>query len=235
MRGSPPPRQRIHRRDHAKHRSRASRPDTRPSNRRRGRAGRIAVRRRGADRLWRLLWCQFWRVADAARGSAFCTAGFPHPSLCHAAVRHHETSERDEQSERTRVVSSEIPSSRPAVCVRLCDGRYFLLPRSTTNQANALCAAACPHAATSVFRTDRELKDATDADGKTYSALPNAFAYRSRVMPGCSCRAGKPGLATVAVEKDPTLEQGDIVVTQHGQLVFQGKSGEEQHGAFAPR
>jgi hypothetical protein len=149
--------------------------------------------------------------------------------------RHHETRERDEQSERTRVVSSETSSSRPAVCVRLCDGRYFLLPRSTTNQANALCAAACPHAATSVFRTDRELKDATDADGKTYSALPNAFAYRSRVMPGCSCRAGKPGLATVAVEKDPTLEQGDIVVTQHGQLVFQGKSGEEQHGAFAPR
>jgi hypothetical protein len=144
---------------------------------------------------------------------------FSAPSFVRPTVRHYVTRpyryhrvaarERDEPSagSRKHSASSDASSSQTAVCVRLCDGRFFPLPKSTTDQAKIICTAACPHAATSVFRTDRELKDATDADGKTYGALPNAFAYRSRVAPDCSCRGGKPGLATVAVDKDPTLEQ----------------------------
>jgi hypothetical protein len=164
----------------------------------------------------------------------FARPAFRHPHYATRPYRHHEVRERDEPSEGRRVVSSDKSSPRPAVCVRLCDGRYFPLPRSTTDQANALCVAACPKAAVSVFRADGDLKDATDANGKTYSALPNAFAYRSRAVPDCSCRGEhKPGMASVAVEKDPTLEQGDIVVTQHGRLLFQGKSGDDQH-AFTP-
>jgi hypothetical protein len=150
-----------------------------------------------------------------------------------APYRYHEGRERKVSNEGTHTVSSDR-SSQLAVCVRLCDGRYFLLPRSTTEQANALCAAACPNAAVSVFRSDGDLKTATGADGKTYSALPNAFAYRSRVVPRCSCRGeNKPGIASVPVEKDPTLEQGDIVVTPYGRLVFHGKSADERQ-AFTP-
>jgi hypothetical protein len=149
--------------------------------------------------------------------------------------RQYQPRAREEPSDKRRGVAADEPSSHAAVCVRLCDGRFFPLPASTTSQANALCAAACPNAAVSVFRAGGgNLKDATDADGKPYSALPHAFAYRSHVLPDCTCQGEhKPGMASVAVEKDPTLEQGDIVVTPYGQLVFHGKPGEEQH-AFMP-
>jgi uncharacterized protein DUF2865 len=149
--------------------------------------------------------------------------------------RHDQARAQEEPSDRRRSVSSDESSSHPAVCVRLCDGRFFPLPPATTSQANTLCAAACPNATVAVFRgSSGNLKDATDGDGKPYSALPNAFAYRSRLPPACSCQGDhKPGMASVAVEKDPTLEPGDIVVTPYGQLVFHGKPGEEQH-AFMP-
>jgi hypothetical protein len=151
------------------------------------------------------------------------------PYRHYGLAAHHQRDDQNEKGPIKHAVSIDTLSAHLAVCVRLCDGRYFLLPRSTTEQATTICTAACPAAKTSVFRADGELKDATDADGRTYSALPTAFAFRSRTVPGCSCKGeDKLGMASVPVDKDPTLEQGDIVVTQHGELVVQGKSGEEQ-------
>jgi Protein of unknown function (DUF2865) len=138
------------------------------------------------------------------------------------------------RKKRSRSDHSHGPSSGLAACVRLCDGRYFQLPSSSTEDEKSICSAACPDATTAVFHTDGDLKDATDADGKSYSALPNAFAYRSRVVPQCACRNGKLGMAAVAADQDPTLEHGDIVVTQHGPVVFHGKSDDDHHANFTP-
>jgi Protein of unknown function (DUF2865) len=152
----------------------------------------------------------------------------------HAAGHVADAQDDDRPRKRSHSEHSHSSSSGLAVCVRLCDGRYFQLPSSSTEDEKSLCSAACPDATTAVFHTDGDLKDATDADGKSYSALPNAFAYRSRVVPQCACRNGKLGMASVAADQDPTLEHGDIVVTQHGPVVFHGKSDDDHHANFTP-
>jgi Protein of unknown function (DUF2865) len=149
-------------------------------------------------------------------------------------VREARGDDQPRERDRDRHSHSEASGSHLAVCVRLCDGSYFQLANSATDDEKNICSAACPDAATDVFHTDDELKDATNADGKKYSALPNAFAYRSRTITDCVCRKGKLGMATIAADQDPTLEQGDIVVTQHGPMVFHGKSDDEHHANFTP-
>jgi hypothetical protein len=123
------------------------------------------------------------------------------------------------------VVDAAPPGS--ANCVRLCDGRYFQLAESTAKEANALCVAACPNASTAVFFGDGEIRDAVDSDGKKYSDLPNAFAYQEHLVADCSCKEGRMGMATIDVEKDPTLRPGDIVTTQEGPVTFDGSDQQQ--------
>jgi hypothetical protein len=53
--------------------------------------------------------------------------------------------------------------------------------------------------------------------------MPNAFAYRDRLVDGCTCNGqSATGLAKIEVESDPTLRPGDIVTTKDGQSVFKG-------------
>ena len=64
---------------------------------------------------------------------------------------------------------------------------------------------------------------AVDGAGRPYAALTNAFLFRQRQVEGCSCSgSGTVGLAPVAIDKDPTLRRGDLVVTDHGARVFTG-------------
>ena len=53
----------------------------------------------------------------------------------------------------------------------------------------------------------------------SYSELPNAFRYRTELIPNCSC-TGKTsvGLASVSLEQDKTLRAGDLVTDEHGVL-----------------
>lgn len=116
-----------------------------------------------------------------------------------------------------------------AYCVRTCDGRYFPLQGrpSGAGDGNAVaqCAAFCPAAKTQVFTSpdrDRGIDAAADQNGRAYSALPNAFVYRERLVEGCSC-TGRPqigGLAPIDVARDPTLKRGDVVMTGAGMLIF---------------
>ena len=50
-------------------------------------------------------------------------------------------------------------------CVRLCDGRYFPIQRTSTSQAAQVCSALCPAAATKVF-FGSDIARATARDGK---------------------------------------------------------------------
>jgi len=119
------------------------------------------------------------------------------------------------------------PAPRP-VCVRLCDGFFFPLPASASPNADTEggCRALCPAAGVALYflpeNSDR-ISEAANARGEPYSALAAAFRYRSAGAPACGCRrAGEQGLA---YWRDPTLKNGDAVMTADGIVVFRGAAG----------
>jgi hypothetical protein len=113
-----------------------------------------------------------------------------------------------------RPVSTETRRMN-SYCVRTCDGRYF--PASAgDNQSRAEgCKSLCPASETRLF-TGSSIENAS-SNGKSYSALPNAFRYRKELVPGCTCN-GKDviGLANIKAEDDKTLRRGDMVATKDG-------------------
>ena len=118
-----------------------------------------------------------------------------------------------------------------AFCVRLCDGRYFPMQRSAGNPAQ-LCSAFCPASTTRTFSGSR-IDHAVASDGSRYSGLQNAFAYRDRVVEGCTCNGRDAfGLVTLTAANDPTLRSGDIVATDTGFVAYQG--GRRQNAEFTP-
>jgi hypothetical protein len=121
-----------------------------------------------------------------------------------------------------------------AYCVRLCDGRYFRLAKSASDEAGDLCKSSCPDAPTELFFGDDDVNKAESEDGVRYDALPNAFVYRNRVIPDCSCIKGRLGTAAIDVEKDPTLERGDVVITHQGPAVVKDGEGKKSQPTLVP-
>jgi uncharacterized protein DUF2865 len=110
-------------------------------------------------------------------------------------------------------------------CVRLCDGRYFPIQRSSGANVTQACSSACPAARTKIF-WGGEVGYSTANDGSRYRDLPSAFAYRDRQVAGCTCTGKSPyGLATGNVTEDPTLRPGDIVATNRGFVAYTGGRG----------
>jgi len=100
-----------------------------------------------------------------------------------------------------------------AYCVRLCDGRYFPMPRQANATPAQLCNAFCPAAKTQVFNGS-EIDHAVAPTGARYADLDNAFVYRQKLLPDCTCNGRDAfGLAKIDVASDPTLRPGDIVST----------------------
>lgn len=121
-------------------------------------------------------------------------------------------------------------SSRPAAsggsrvfCVRLCDGFHFPIEGAgSMRAAEAMCAAGCQGTDVALFRGPATaVEAAVDQRGRRYGELPEAFAYRSSLKPGCGCRRDG-GYAELIrrILDDPTLRRGDIVVTTEGASVF---------------
>jgi hypothetical protein len=104
-----------------------------------------------------------------------------------------------------------------AYCVRLCDGRYFPMQRHGNATSIQLCNAFCPAAKTQVF-SGSAIDHATAPNGAHYANLDNAFVYREKIVPNCTCN-GKDsfGLAKIDAKSDPTLRPGDIVATGDNQ------------------
>jgi hypothetical protein len=115
-------------------------------------------------------------------------------------------------------------SREGAYCVRLCDGSYFPVEAHAETTPGELCHTLCPGSKTAVFMGS-EIADAAASDGKRYADLENAFVYRQRLVPQCTCN-GKDhfGLAAIGIERDPTLRPGDMVATQRGLMAFTGRS-----------
>jgi len=106
--------------------------------------------------------------------------------------------------------------SGQAWCVRGCDGRYFPITGADEKSRAAGCNSFCPASQTALVYGNAIDSAVTD-DGKPYSELPNAFRYRTELVAGCTCNGKDPaGLASVAIDNDPTLRKGDLVAGQDG-------------------
>lgn len=119
-----------------------------------------------------------------------------------------------------------------AYCVRLCDGQHFPLDHMTNATPVETCRAMCPASKTKVY-FGSDIDRAVARDGARYADLDNAFVYRQRLVPHCTCN-GKDafGLAKFDLTSDPTLRPGDIVATKSGFVAYTGKRG--QTDAFTP-
>jgi hypothetical protein len=117
---------------------------------------------------------------------------------------------------------------RAAYCVRTCDGHYFPVQANGGFSAAQMCNSFCPAAETRLY-AGSGIDGAVGLDGRPYSELPNAYAYRKQVVAGCTCN-GKDafGVARLDVNSDPTLQRGDVVVTSDG---VKAVSGRTENGA----
>jgi Protein of unknown function (DUF2865) len=119
--------------------------------------------------------------------------------------------------------------------VRTCDGRYF--PASSIdNQSRADgCKNLCPASESKVFYGN-SIDGASSKERKLYSALPNAFQYRKKLVPGCTCNGQDViGLASIKVEDDKTLRQDDMIASSDGLKVVHTVSNEQLSFAAASR
>jgi hypothetical protein len=122
-------------------------------------------------------------------------------------------------------------------CVRLCDGRYFPLSAPAVSSAAGpakMCSALCPAARTAIYRGG-DIDNAYGARGERYADLDKAYVYRQKLVPDCTCNGRDGfGLARIDVDKDPTLQAGDIVATRSGLQVFRGAHGAIRSADFSP-
>jgi hypothetical protein len=131
-----------------------------------------------------------------------------------------------------------LSSGGNTYCVRLCDGRYFPLSApaiSSPTGAAKVCSSFCPAAKTAIFRGG-DIDSASGPRGERYADLENAFVYRQKLVPDCTCNGHDIfGLAHIEVDTDPTLRAGDIVAKRSGLQVFRGLHGSRAKSAdFSP-
>jgi Protein of unknown function (DUF2865) len=110
------------------------------------------------------------------------------------------------------------------VCVRTCDGAYFPISFATIPAKfpddEKTCKALCPATEAALFahrNPGEDISQAVSINGQPYTALPNAFKYRTEFNPSCACKA--PGQtwsdALKSIDDKAAAEQqGDIIVTE---------------------
>jgi len=121
-----------------------------------------------------------------------------------------------------------------AFCVRLCDGRFFPIQRHGNQSPAQACNSFCPASQTRIY-SGSSIDQSVGPDGKAYRELSTAFAYREKIVPGCTCN-GKDafGLVNTPVEDDPTLRPGDIVATNNGLMAYNGGTSTRKAANFTP-
>jgi hypothetical protein len=120
------------------------------------------------------------------------------------------------------------------LCVRTCDGRFFPVNRGGRGDVSLekVCSAMCPAAQTKMF-SGAGIDNAVAADGQKYSAMPNAFRYRTEIVSDCTCNGRDTfGVANIDIENDPTLRAGDYYVRNTGITLFRGNSAPHKNSDF---
>jgi len=153
-----------------------------------------------------------------------------------------------QQRPRTAAPKRPLQAASPAIgeqrtyCVRTCDGYYFAIGfvRNKAQLAShqAMCASSCGDAPMKLFTAPMDagpdankvsgpkpaIERAADETGTLYPAMPNAYAFRDAETAACACKSTASGLPQIPISIDPTLRNGDIVVSQDGLKVFRGGS-----------
>lgn len=119
-----------------------------------------------------------------------------------------------------RHAPTALSRAQQSICVRTCDGYMFPLGRLRADRDvsvhKAACAAACPNAATVLYKLPAgktELEQAVSLEGSPYLASAWANVYRQKRVANCSCNP--PGIAVMPlpIARDETLRVGDVVAT----------------------
>jgi hypothetical protein len=108
------------------------------------------------------------------------------------------------------------------ICVRTCDGYFFPISFSTVPgkfpEDEKICQRLCPASEAVLYsyrNPGEDVSQAVSSGGRNYSELPNAFSYRKAITPACSCKLTSQTWAdAVKPADDPTVERGDVVVTE---------------------
>ena len=127
---------------------------------------------------------------------------------------------------------------RRTYCVRTCDGYYFAIGfarnKGQLAEHQAMCASSCGDAAMKLYsapingdttntgRLEPAIERAADDSGALYTALTTAYAFKTSENSTCACKSTASGLPQIPMSIDPTLRNGDIIVTQDGLKVFRG-------------
>jgi hypothetical protein len=133
-------------------------------------------------------------------------------------------------------VRAENAGPAKAFCVRSCDGHYFPVLSHNGMSAAEACHSFCPASQTKLF-VGSDIDYAAASDGSRYGDMPNAYAYRKKLVSGCTCNGRNAfGLAHIDARTDPTLRPGDIVATENGLLAYTGKGTDRTNVAanFTP-
>lgn len=90
---------------------------------------------------------------------------------------------------------TSISGAYRTLCVRTCDGYYFPISAGTSSDNFARdekqCKSSCGGGEARLYTMPRgsdDVANMTDRNGRVYSRLPAAFAYRTSLINGCSCR-----------------------------------------------
>ncbi len=135
---------------------------------------------------------------------------------------------------RRRATYDRGQTSGQAWCVRGCDGRYFPITGADDKSRAASCNSFCPASQTSLVYGN-DIDSAVTEEGKPYSELPNAFRYRSELVAGCTCNGkDSAGLASIAIDNDPTLRKGDLIAGKQGLQVVTRDASRGGGANFTP-
>ena len=124
----------------------------------------------------------------------------------------------------TTVQGENTPSGSGyrTICVRMCDGYYYPISYSASPSKfpddEKACQASCPATDAQLFthrNPGEDINQAVSQTGQLYTALPNAFKYRQSFDNACACRrSGDSWSQAIKQIQDPTLQSGDVVVTE---------------------
>src|SRR6185369_8045553 len=120
------------------------------------------------------------------------------------------------------------------VCVRTCDGAYFPVSFATYQARfqddEKTCKALCPATEATLFayrNPGEDINQAVSISGQPYTALPNAFKFRTEFNPSCACKAaGQTWSDALKSVDDKALveQQGDIIVTEESARKMQQRA-----------
>jgi hypothetical protein len=118
----------------------------------------------------------------------------------------------------------QMGSGFRTVCVRTCDGSFFPISFSTSQDRfrddERTCQRMCPAAEVVLFsyrNPGEDIAKAVSINGQPYTALPNAFKYKQEFNSACSCKRTGESWADALKHLDDRqtiLERGDIIVTE---------------------